>query len=64
MTKRNFHKRLERLEALVPDTRVPEFMTLQFISPVTMEVVSSRVIELPPRRVGSKRPGGRRWVKW
>ena len=60
MTKRNFHKRLERLEALVPDTRVPEFMTLQFISPVTMEVVSSRVIELPPRRVGSKLPGRRR----
>jgi hypothetical protein len=52
---------LERLEALVvPDTRVPEIMTIEFVDAVTREVVSSRVFELPPRRVGSKLPGRRR----
>ena len=32
MIKRNFYKRLERLEALVvPDTRAPELMTIGFV---------------------------------
>jgi len=61
MTKRNFYKRLELLEALVvPDTAVPEIMTIEFVDAETKEVVSSLVFELRPRRLWSKLPGRRR----
>jgi hypothetical protein len=61
MIKKSLYKRLERLEALVlPDTRAPEIMTIDFIDAATGEVVKSSRIELPLRRVGSKLPGRRR----